>query len=687
MWGVRYVRVVPLVAMVIALGGCGSSSRPPISVSLSPSSSLAIDQSQSVTITATVANDASRQDVTWSLNGPGSLKQNGSLTPNVSSVTYVSPGGNSTAAEQATVTAASVADPKKSASVTITVNPYPQIPDAQTLPSGTVGESYSRQISLTGGTAPFQWSVYDGPIGTGWRVGGSVPDGLKLDPTTGMITGTPTAAGTWYFEVTATDAVNIVAYNALSIRINPASSAKANPVPFLNQPLAPTAVSPGGSGLTLKVSGGNFVSGATIDFDGNPLTTTFVDSEHLSASVPATDVASAKTASIAVVNPAPGGGSSNPVYFQVGAPESTVSFANAPGSPLQISEALGVTATDLNQDGKPDLVIAANWKVYVMLGNGAGGFTPASNSPFPVPSPPYNDVGSPYTGPAIAVGDFNHSGHPGLAVGMYQNEAAAILLGKGDGTFATSSAAFADSQGMPTFGVEAADFNADGNLDLALINELLGPSPVVLGYSDGAFNGAGNLTPQMFPMGAAVGDFNGDGLLDVAVAAGGTTKYPDSGIAVSVGNGDGTFTPAIGSPFLLGQNLSAIVAADFNGDGKLDLAVTDADANAVYILLGNGDGTFQTPITVPVGNDPDAIVAGDFNNDGRLDLEVANYNDNTVTLLLGNGDGTFTQAIGSPFAVGQGPDSVAAADFNGDGKLDLAVANSADGTVSILLQQ
>jgi FG-GAP-like repeat len=158
-------------------------------------------------------------------------------------------------------------------------------------------------------------------------------------------------------------------------------------------------------------------------------------------------------------------------------------------------------------------------------------------------------------------------------------------------------------------------------------------------------------------------------------------------VSIALGIGDGIYTQAIASPISVGQGLSAIVSADFNRDGNLDLAVTDAGSNAVYVLLGNGDGTFQAPIKIPVGNGPDALVAGDFNNDGKVDLAVANYSDNTVTLLLGNGDGTFTEASGSPYKAGKGPYALAAADFNGDGKLDLAVANLADGSVSILLQQ
>ena len=668
-----------LVALALVTSAC-SSSAPPISVGLSPSASQTIDQGQTVGVTATVTNDVRFAGVAWSLTGPGTLSN-----PTTTAVTYNPPVAIITSGQQAMVTATSAADPTKKVSLQISVNPDPQIP-FQTLANGSVGVTYSQAITLTGGSSPFQWSVYDGPILTGFQVAGAVPDGLILNPNTGMISGTPTAAGTWYFEMTVVDAANVLAVNGgMSIQINP-TAAKGNPVPFLNQPLLPTAVSPGNPAFILHVSGTGFLPAATVNFNRTPLATTFVDGEHLTAAVPAAEVANAGTASITVVNPAPGGGASNVVYFQVAAPETTVSFAVAANSPLTILNPFGITIGDFNEDGRPDLAIAAETSVNVFLGDGDGTFAQAAGSPMRVPSPPYDDFASPYVGPIIAA-DFNNSGHLGLAVAEFNNQATAILLGKGDGTFAFSSAQIANAFSMPISGLEPADFNADGNLDLAITGQISGVSSVALGYGKGAFSTAGNLFTTGFPAGVAVGDFNGDGKLDAIEASGGSTKYPGSGVAVSLGNGDGTFTQANGSPIPVGQYLSAIATGDFNGDGKLDIAATDSTGNAVIILLGNGDGTFAAPTTIPVGSGPTAIVAGDFNNDGQLDLAVANYGDGTVTLLLGNGDGTFTPASGSPYSVGSYPYRIAAADFNGDGKLDLATANLSDGTVSILLQQ
>ena len=677
-----FVSATLVLAMVAVMGGCSGSSSPPISVSLSPSSSQAIDQGQTVVITATVANDTSSRGVSWTLTGPGSLSSTAGA-----SVTYTSPSANLTSAQQVTVTATSQADQKKSASLQVTVNPDPQIP-FQTLANGSLGAPYSQAIALTGGTGPFQWSVYNGPIITGYSEGGSVPDGLKLAANSGIISGTPTGGGTWYFEVTVTDAAGVTAINGfMSIQIN-ATGAVGNPVPFLNQTLVPTAVSPGGAGLTLGVSGTEFLPSAIVYFNGAPLPTTFVNSQHLTATVPAASVASAGTATVTVVNPGPGSGPSNVVYFQIGAPEATVNFADAADSPLTAYAPFGIVAADFNEDNKPDLAVTSATMVDVLLGQGDGTFAPSAASPIKPPSPPYDDAASPYVGP-IVVGDFTHSGHLGLAIGELENEAVVIELGSGNGNFAPSSASFANALGMPITAVGAADFNADGNLDLAIANEISGQSPVLLGYGDGAFNAVGIFYSGGFSIGAVVGDFNGDGKLDLVVASSGVHENSSqlSGVTVSMGNRDGTFTLTGPAPIPVGQSLSAIATGDFNGDGRLDLAVTDSAGNSVIILLGNGNGTFAGPITIPVGNQPEAIVSGDFNNDGKLDLAVANFAGNTVTLLLGNGNGTFTEAAASPYAVGQGPYQMAAADFNGDGKLDLAVANLTDGTVSVLLQQ
>ena len=212
-WESNRPAVLLIVAIAAVMNGCSSSSTPPISVSAS-AHAVAIDQGQTDSITATVANDPSN-GVSWSLNGPGSLSATTGTT-----IAYNSPASALTSAQQVTVTATSLTDKTKSATVQITVNPYPQIP-SQTLTNGVVGTPYSQPIVLMGGTPPFQWSVYDGPIITGNYVGGAVPDGLTLNAATGVISGTPTGGGTWYFETTVTDATGVTVVNDfLNLEIN-----------------------------------------------------------------------------------------------------------------------------------------------------------------------------------------------------------------------------------------------------------------------------------------------------------------------------------------------------------------------------------------------------------------------------------------------------------------------------------
>lgn len=179
-----------------------------------------------------------------------------------------------------------------------------------------------------------------------------------------------------------------------------------------------------------------------------------------------------------------------------------------------------------------------------------------------------------------------------------------------------------------------------------------------------------------------VGDFNSDGKLDLAVANIAYTGTPS--ISILLGNGDGTFKPA--RNFAAGDQPTELVMGDFNGDGKLDLAVGNRVHNTVSVLLGNGDGSFSAPKTYAVGITPYSLAIGDFNLDGKLDLAVANNASHNVSILLGNGDGTFREAQNYLADTGHwGAYSVAVADFNGDKKPDLAVANFSDNTVGILL--
>lgn len=478
------------------------------------------------------------------------------------------------------------------------------------------------------------------------------------------VTFTPTATGKSVGSLTFTDNA---ADSPQAVVLTGTGSI--NPVPLLNEPVVPSSAAPGSSSFTLTVHGTAFVSGATVDWNGTLLTTTFVNGSELKATVPASDVAAATTASITVANPGPAWSTSNVVFFPVGTQVPSVSVVTSPASQYGVGNNPEAVATgDFNNDGRLDMAVTAAGGNYVtiLLGNGDGTFTETSSGPLTGVGPN-----------SVVVGDFNNDGNLDLAVTNGAGNSVSILLGHGNGSF---TAAGSIPVGTDPDAIAAGDFNGDGNLDLAVADRGSNRVIILLGNGDGTFTATGSsIATGTYPDSIAVGDFDGNGTLDLAVANKGSNN-----VTVLLGNGDGTFTPA--APSATGAGPDALVTADFDGDGKLDLAVANATDNTVSILHGNGDGTF-TAIGSPIatGKLPNGLTVGDYTDDGKLDLAVADNGSNSVTILRGNGDGTFT-AVASSLGTGAGPWAVVAGDFNGDGRLDLATANSLANTVSILLQ-
>jgi hypothetical protein len=307
-----------------------------------------------------------------------------------------------------------------------------------------------------------------------------------------------------------------------------------------------------------------------------------------------------------------------------------------------------LVAADFNRDGKLDL--AEGNSAVLLLGRGDGTFqAPIS---YGVPGP-------------LAAGDLNGDGKPDLAVRRTAG-AVSILLGNGDGTFqqpAEFSASTSNNQ-LPGGEVTIADFNGDDGPDIAVAGSTSGGFAILLGKGDGTFAqsfavaGCGNPCSGApgYPLG--VGDLNGDGKLDIITSYG----VGQQAGAVLLGNGDGTFRELPGQTFSdgglfphgVGEDPSVIVVADLNGDGKLDAVFgygyPDAGSccseyRKVSVCLGNGDGTFQPAMAIAVGERPWSVAIGDFNGDGNPDLAVSNEISNNVTELINQGTGALLTAV------------------------------------------
>ena len=619
-----------LLAAILLAGiyGCGGGSAPPpeITVSVSPTSA-SVQAGGTKTITATVTNDSKNQGVTWKVSCSTSSCGSVSPTATASGASTIYSAPTSALPDQVTVIATSVSDGTKTASVIVTVT-RPPISISINPPSFTIFLGWEESFSATVTNDPAN-------AGVNWTMSAPGFDCSAVD--CGSFSPNHTASGDsiQYMAPSGATAyasqVNLTATSATDKTVS-ASASITITVPQISVTLDPT--------------------GAWIPANGKAHFAAYVTDDKSNAGV---------TWSVAGCS----GGAA-----VCGSLTNVQSFSADYLSPAKVPPGAHVTITatavaDTTKSASADVQISA---------------ITFSQRNFPAGSAP--------TGVALA--DFNNDGKVDVAVADYGNPSAAddggvsILLGNGDGSF---QAAISSVAGKNPIAIAAGDFDNDGKQDLLLSlygdrsQNGNGSLEVLFGNGDGTFTRSVTLSAGTEPFPLAVGDFNGDDKLDFAVT------NVNSGVYIFLGNGDGSFQQS--GPITAGNGPVAVVAGDFNGDRILDLAVPDlhdptsSDHGGVSILLGKGDGTFDSPEYYPVEIFPTSVAIGDVNRDGKPDLVISSFftsfglEGSAVNVLLGNGDGTFD--ANKWFGTGKTktgtsvfPLSVVIADFDSDAKPDLA---------------
>jgi hypothetical protein len=330
---------------------------------------------------------------------------------------------------------------------------------------------------------------------------------------------------------------------------------------------------------------------------------------------------------------------------------------------------LCVIAADVKGDGQVDLIsaLAGAGALTVLTNNGFGVF--GSNATLAV------GIAS----ACVIAADVNGDGHVDLIIancigGGVSGNTLTVLTNNGYGVFGFNATL---TVGIGPNCVIAADVNGDGHVDLICANAGLvfdGNTLTVLTNNGfGVFGSNATLTVGSQPVSVIAADVNGDGRVDLISANSG-----DNTLTVLTNNGFGGF--GYNATLTVGNQPDCVIAADVNGDGHVDLICASYEDNTLTVLTNNGLGAFGLNAVINAGNNPNCVIAADVNGDGHVDLICASSYYNTLTVLTNNGYGVF--GLNATLKVGNGPVCVFAADVNGDGRVDLICANAGDNTLS-----
>jgi hypothetical protein len=289
----------------------------------------------------------------------------------------------------------------------------------------------------------------------------------------------------------------------------------------------------------------------------------------------------------------------------------------------------------------------------------------------------------------VTSADFDGDGHLDLAVadegGTFNDGSVEVVFNNGSGTFGAPTT-YNDFTDTPR-GIVSADFNGDGKPDIAATNFNANYVEVLINQGRGVFPDNDNPTYDVgvFPYGITSADFDGDGDPDLAVANSNDATGNPGTVSVLINQSDGTF-PDNNPAYTAGYSSRGITSDDLDGDGAPDIAVTNERDDTVSVLT-NSNGTFPQTVAYGVGDSPLGITTANLDGDSGPDLAVANSDDDTVSALLNKGGGTFPKNNNPAYAAGDDPEGITSADYNKDGEPDIAVTNASDATVSVLLNQ